>query len=69
MLTPEGASYLQFIDQSGKSYWTWAFGRTLESQLAGYKGLGDQTSGGQGSEKGDKKGKGKANYIGLHWYR
>jgi hypothetical protein len=59
--TAEGAVYLQFTDpSSGQPYWTWTFGLTLESQLAGYQGLGDQTSGGQGSGKGDKKGKGKA---------
>ncbi|KAK4149440.1 hypothetical protein C8A00DRAFT_37958 [Chaetomidium leptoderma] len=62
LLTAEGAVYLQFTDpSSGQPYWTWAFGLTLESQLAGYQGLGHQASRGQGSgEKGDKKGKGKA---------
>ncbi len=64
--TAEGAVYLQFTDpSSGQPYWTWEFGMTLESQLAGYQGLGDQTSGGQASgEKGDKKGKGKATKCG-----
>lgn len=59
--TAEGAVYLQFTDpSSGQLYWTWAFGLTLEGQgqLAGYQGLGNQTSG--SGEKGDKKGKGKA---------
>lgn len=37
-----------------------AVGLSLENQLAGYQGSGDQTSWGQGSENGDKKGKGKA---------
>jgi hypothetical protein len=62
MPTADGPVYLQFTDSStGQAYWTWAFGLTLESQLAGYQGLGDQTPGGQGTgEKGDKKGKGKA---------
>jgi hypothetical protein len=62
--TGDGAVYMQFTNpSSGQSYWTWGFGLSLESQLAGHQGLGNQTSGVQGSGssggKGGKKSKGK----------